>query len=103
MVKIVNNVQTDSTIAKRPLLVVERVGPAGAGKTTLSQALSRRSESSLVGWEGLPSVLIEAVFCGPPIIATDCPSDPREILSDGKYGQLVPVGDMEALSQTLET
>ena len=49
MVTTVNNVQTDSTIVKKPLLVVELVGPAGAGKTTLSQALSLRSDSILVG------------------------------------------------------
>jgi glycosyltransferase involved in cell wall biosynthesis len=49
-------------------------------------------------WEGLPTVLIEALSCGAPIIATDCPSGPREILADGRYGRLVPVGDAESLS-----
>jgi glycosyltransferase involved in cell wall biosynthesis len=54
-------------------------------------------------WEGLPGVLIEALYCGPLLIATDCPSGPREILADGKYGQLVPVGDAAALAQAIET
>jgi glycosyltransferase involved in cell wall biosynthesis len=53
-------------------------------------------------FEGLPGVLIEALFCGVPIIATNCPGGTREILADGKYGQLVPVGDSSALAQAIE-
>jgi glycosyltransferase involved in cell wall biosynthesis len=53
-------------------------------------------------WEGLPGVLIEALYCGAPLIATDCPSGPREILAEGKYGLLVPVGDPIALSRAIE-
>jgi glycosyltransferase involved in cell wall biosynthesis len=52
-------------------------------------------------WEGLPGVLIEALYCGTSLVSTDCPSGPREILADGKYGQLVPVGDVDALSQVI--
>jgi glycosyltransferase involved in cell wall biosynthesis len=50
-------------------------------------------------WEGLPSVLIEALFCGAPVVATDCLSGPSEILEDGRYGLLVPVGDEDALAE----
>jgi glycosyltransferase involved in cell wall biosynthesis len=53
-------------------------------------------------WEGLPSVLIEALFCGVPVVATDCLSGPREILEGGRYGALVPVGDEEALAAAIE-
>jgi glycosyltransferase involved in cell wall biosynthesis len=53
-------------------------------------------------WEGLPGVLIEALYCGSPLVATDCPSGPREILADGRYGRLVPVGDALALVEAIE-
>lgn len=51
--------------------------------------------------EGLPTVLIEALACGCPIIATECSSGPREILSDGEYGTLVPVGDVAVLRDAI--
>jgi glycosyltransferase involved in cell wall biosynthesis len=53
-------------------------------------------------WEGLPGALIEAMYCGIPLIATDCPSGPREILVDGNFGQLVPVGDECSLARAME-
>jgi glycosyltransferase involved in cell wall biosynthesis len=49
-------------------------------------------------WEGLPSVLIEALYCGVPIVATDCLSGPREILDGGGHGLLVEVGDVGGLA-----
>jgi len=52
-------------------------------------------------WEGLPTVLIEALYCGLPVVATDCPSGPYEILQGGKYGKLVPVGSEENLSEAI--
>lgn len=51
--------------------------------------------------EGLPTVLIEAMACGCPVVATDCPSGPDEILDRGKYGSLVSVKNSEALSRAM--
>jgi glycosyltransferase involved in cell wall biosynthesis len=53
-------------------------------------------------YEGLPTVLIEALGCGTPVVSTDCPSGPAEILVNGKYGRLVPVGDIEKLAKAIE-
>jgi len=50
-------------------------------------------------FEGLPTVMIEALACGTPVVATDCVSGPAEILEGGTYGPLVPIGDIQALAQ----
>nr|WP_228056505.1 glycosyltransferase [Microcoleus sp. LEGE 07076] len=52
-------------------------------------------------WEGRSVVLGEAMTLGTPIVSTNCPSGPYEILDRGKYGELVPVGDSEALAQAI--
>ena len=52
-------------------------------------------------WEGFANVIVEALMCGTPVVSTDCPSGPAEILGGGKYGNLVPVGDPEALAEAI--
>jgi glycosyltransferase involved in cell wall biosynthesis len=52
-------------------------------------------------WEGLGNVIIEALVCGTPVVATDCRSGPAEILENGRYGRLVPVSDPESLAAAM--
>jgi len=53
-------------------------------------------------WEGLPGALIQAMACGVPVVSTDCFSGPAEILENGRWGRLVPVGDAPAMAAAMD-
>jgi glycosyltransferase involved in cell wall biosynthesis len=72
--------------------IVENPYPAMA-RASLFVLSSRR--------EGSPNVLVEALACGCPVVATDCASGPAEILAGGRFGLLAPVSDPEALASAM--
>ena len=51
--------------------------------------------------EGMPNVLIEALLLDTPVVSTECPSGPREVLQNGRYGKLVPCNDVLALARAM--
>ncbi len=73
----------------------------------VSNPLKYMSEASVFvlssKWgEGLGNVLIEAMACGTPVVSTNCPGGPSEILEEGKHGMLVPVEEPSALENAIK-
>jgi len=52
-------------------------------------------------WEGFGNVIVESLALGTPVVCTNCPGGPAEILADGKYGWLVPVGDSKTMAEAI--
>jgi glycosyltransferase involved in cell wall biosynthesis len=81
--------------------VAGRVVFAGFASNPLPYLKSARLMVLSSKFEGLPTVLIEALMLGQVLVATDCPTGPREILDHGRAGLLVPVGDVAALADAM--
>jgi glycosyltransferase involved in cell wall biosynthesis len=84
----------DLGLARRVTLTGFVADPfAMLGRASLAVSSSR--------YEGFGNAIVEALACGTPVVATDCPFGPREILADGRYGALVPTGDPDALADAI--
>jgi glycosyltransferase involved in cell wall biosynthesis len=53
-------------------------------------------------YEGLCNAIIEALACGTPVVSTNCPYGPAEILQGGRYGALTPVGAAAAMAAAID-
>jgi glycosyltransferase involved in cell wall biosynthesis len=102
-------------------LIILGEGPQRGELEALVAALGLRDDVDLVGFEenpfsylarasllvlssdfeGLPGVLVQAMACGCPVVSTDCPTGPREILLDGELGSLVPTGDVDSMAEAM--
>jgi glycosyltransferase involved in cell wall biosynthesis len=85
----------------RELGISDSVDLPGFRENAIAYMAASRMFVLSSAWEGLPTVLIEALAAGTQVISTDCPSGPREILQEGRLGALVPVGDAGALAAAM--
>ena len=95
-----NRKQLEKQIDTLGLQESVRLGREESDMTSVYEGASIVALSSR--YEGLPMVLLEAQAFGVPAVSFDCKCGPREIISDGETGLLVPEGDIPALARALE-
>ena len=73
------------------------------GQVANPYAYMARSQAFVLSsrWEGLPNAVIEALAAGVPVISTDCKTGPSELLDNGRYGELIPVGEPATMAQAI--
>jgi glycosyltransferase involved in cell wall biosynthesis len=91
--------ELENLIAQRAL--AGRVHIAGFQKNPYQWMSRARLVVLCSDYEGMPNVLIESLICGTPVVSTDCPSGPREILGRYLPSALVPCGDARALADRI--
>ncbi|TAJ31587.1 glycosyltransferase [Bosea sp. (in: a-proteobacteria)] len=82
--------------------LAERVAMPGFEADILPSLRAARMLVLSSRFEGFGNVVAEALGCGTPVVSTDCPHGPAEILDHGRYGRLVPVGDSQAMARAIE-
>ena len=117
LIKAVRNISENEDIR----LIILGAGPEWANLYALIKNLSVEEHVKLLGhqnnpykyfaradlfvlssiWEGMPNVLLEALACRCQIVSTNCPSGPNEILQNGKFGNLVPVGNVREMQEAI--
>jgi glycosyltransferase involved in cell wall biosynthesis len=86
----------------RDLGIAERVDLVGFRPNPYAYLQRARLFVLSSAWEGSPNALTEAMALGVPVVSTDCPSGPREVLDGGRLAPLVPVGDVQALAAAIK-
>jgi glycosyltransferase involved in cell wall biosynthesis len=86
----------------RKLGVTDRIVFTGQVADPFSYMMRARVAVCASAYEGLGNAIIEALACGTPVVSTDCPYGPTEILQGGRYGTLTPVGDASAMAAAIE-
>jgi glycosyltransferase involved in cell wall biosynthesis len=85
----------------RELGIADRIAFTGAVADPFVFTMRARLAVCASVYEGLGNAIIEALACGTPVVSTDCPYGPSEILLGGRYGALTPVGDATAMAAAI--
>ncbi|MCP3821971.1 glycosyltransferase family 4 protein [Streptomyces sp. A3M-1-3] len=95
------NEQTALSLLIRELALVDQVSLMGSVSPLEREWVKGSIAASTSRTESFGMTIVEAMRCGLPVVSTDCPNGPREIIDDGVDGRLVPPGDVEAIAGAL--